>query len=119
MRQTYGWLALLALAVMAMVLAQLLFGGGCSLGPRVECPYGTLPVLISVKRVVESGGNATGSLPTESVTAAGTWKGSGETAWQCERICPEGTAILMSETEKGKHVQCRSVVELRRDGGSK
>lgn len=93
--------------------------GACRLGPGVDCPLGTYPVKVSSSRKVDGDAKAGVSVPTASGDASGRWSGAGETAWECKRLCPRGTAAKI-ELSKGRQVaECVPYTRPPdRDGGA-
>lgn len=103
-RVSHLWLVIAALAAAAVALGALL--AGCSLGPAVQCPLGSYPTKVDTDRSVDSGGNLSGAVPTQSVAAGGTWKGSGSTDWHCARICRPGQLLRARSEGKICSIEC-------------
>ncbi len=107
------WVAAVCLA--AALAGFLALWSGCASQVRPECPLGSRPVKVDTSSGTDGSVNATGSLPSQSVTAGGSWKGSASADWTCSPICARGQLLQASEDGKVRTVHC--LPERCPDGG--
>lgn len=101
--------AMALLALLALLAAVVMAGAaGCVPQVRPECPLGSRPTRVDTGSGVEGLASATGSLPSQSVTAGGTWKGSASADWSCAPICGKGQLLQASEEQGRRSVRCLS-----------
>jgi hypothetical protein len=103
------------LVLLALLAAVVLAGAGCAVQVRPECPLGSRPVKVDTGAGTEGLASATGSLPSQSVTAGGSWKGSASADWTCAPICLKGQLLEATEEQGKKTVRC--LPEKCPDGG--
>lgn len=97
-------LALLALGLLGLLLAG---ASGCALTPPCSCPLGSYPRDGDTRGTLEGGGTARGDLPSQSVTAGGTLKGTGSTDCKCAPLCPRNQLLWAREEQgKSREVKC-------------
>ena len=69
-------------------------------------PLGAMVSKVDTGSGTEGLASATGSLPSQTVTAGGSWKGSASSDWTCKPICPKGQLLQATDEQGRRSIRC-------------